>query len=80
VIVTMLLVGVFVGRAWAIPAGAVVWVGLLLLGGTIGGDDIPAAAALGGANVAAGALTRRLLTWPSRRRPVERRLNLDSRG
>jgi len=66
----MLLIGLLVGRAWAIPAGALAWAELLLLLGTIGAADIPAAAALGGANVAIGALARRLLTWPSHQHRV----------
>ncbi len=41
----LLLIGLLVGRAWAIPAGALAWAGLLLLLGAIGAADIPAAAA-----------------------------------
>jgi hypothetical protein len=55
----MLLVGLVVGRRWAIPPGAVGWALTLAIAGTIGVADIPLAAALGGANVAVGVLVRR---------------------
>jgi hypothetical protein len=67
VIPTMLLVGLLVGRAAAVPVGAGLWAAVLLLIGTIGIADVPLAAALAGANVAVGAIVRWLAVWPLRR-------------
>jgi hypothetical protein len=58
VIPTMLLLGLVVGRRWAIPLGAVGWAVTVLMAGTIGVADVPVAAALGAANVAVGVLVR----------------------
>jgi hypothetical protein len=59
----MLLVGLVVGRRWAIPLGAVGWVVTVVMAGTIGVADIPLAAALGAANVAVGVLARWAIEW-----------------
>jgi hypothetical protein len=56
VIPTMIFFGAVTGRAWAVPVGAVLWAALLLSGGIIGLADAPAAAALGAANTAVGAV------------------------
>jgi hypothetical protein len=71
VIPTMLLVGLVVGRRWAIPLGAAGWAVTVMIAGTIGVADIPLAAALGAANVAVGVLVRRVIarTLRIRRRP-----------
>jgi hypothetical protein len=59
----MLLVGLALGRRWAIVAGGIGWGAALLLAGTIGVADAPLAVALGAANVTVGVLARRLLAW-----------------
>jgi hypothetical protein len=59
VIPTLLLVGVVIGRWWAVPASAFVWVGLLLATNTIAGDTLLAAAGLAAANALAGVLVRK---------------------
>lgn len=59
---TMLLVGLAVGRSWAIPLGGVAWAAILVVAPTrIGVADLPIAAALGAANVAIGVLVRWLV-------------------
>jgi hypothetical protein len=63
----MLLVGLVLGRAWAVPVGAVAWAAVLLFAGTIGVADVPLAAALAGANVAVGVIARWVVAWPWRR-------------
>jgi hypothetical protein len=57
----MLVVGLVLGRVWAIPLGAVGWAGVLLVSATISPVDVPVAAALAAANVAVGVLGRRVV-------------------
>jgi hypothetical protein len=59
VIPTLLLVGVAIGRWWAVPASALAWVGLLLATNTIGGGTLLAAAGLAAANALVGVLVRK---------------------
>ena len=54
----MLLVGLVVGRWWAIPLGAAAWAVLVVIAASISPGDVPVAAALGAANVAVGVLVR----------------------
>jgi hypothetical protein len=54
----MLLVGLAIGRWWAIPVGAVAWTVVVVLSVSIAPGELPAAAALGAANVAVGVLVR----------------------
>ena len=63
----MLLVGLVVGRLWAIPLGAVGWALLLLVTGVLAVGDAPLAMFLGGANVAVGIAVQRFVGWPLRR-------------
>lgn len=65
----MLLVGLAIGRWWAIPLGAAGWAATLLIAGTIGVEEIPAAAAFGAANVAVGVLVRWVVRWALRQVP-----------
>jgi hypothetical protein len=58
VIPTMLIVGLNVGRLWAIPVGALAWAGLVLASSATGVTDVVLAGALGAANVAVGVLVR----------------------
>lgn len=69
----MLLVGLVLGRWWAIPLGGVAWAVLVVLAVSIAPADVPLAAALGAANVAVGVLVRwavvraaRLVVWVTR--------------
>jgi hypothetical protein len=59
----MLLVGLAIGRWWAIPVGAVGWMVLVVIAVPIGVSDVPIALALGAANVAVGVFVR----WTGRR-------------
>jgi hypothetical protein len=59
VIPTALILGLIVGRVWAVPAVALAWTGLLIVTGTLAAADIPSAAALGAANAAVGVLMHR---------------------
>jgi hypothetical protein len=61
VIPTLLLVGLVVGRRWAVLVGAVAWAVVLFVPGTIGVVDLPLAAGLAAANIAVGVLARRVL-------------------
>jgi hypothetical protein len=63
----MLLIGLMFRRLWAIPLAVSAWGVLLLATGVIGIAELPAAFVIGGANVAVGVLTHRLLAWPFRR-------------
>ena len=54
----MWLVGLAVGRWWAVPAGALGWAGLVMLSVSVTASDLLVAAALGAANVAVGVLMR----------------------
>jgi hypothetical protein len=63
VIPTMLLVGLALGRRWAIVAGGVGWGAALLVTGTIGVADVPVAVVLAAANVTVGVWARRVLAW-----------------
>lgn len=60
---TMLLVGLVIGRRWAVLAGAAGWATTLLVTGTIGADEVPLAAALAAVNVAVGVLVRSGMGW-----------------
>jgi hypothetical protein len=60
----MLLVGLVVGRRWAILVGAVGWAAALLIGGVIGAADLPVTTALAATNVAVGVGLRWFL-WRS---------------
>ena len=62
----MLLVGLAIGRWWAIPLGGVAWAVLVVVAASIAPCDVPFAAALGAANVAVGALVRWALLWLAR--------------
>jgi hypothetical protein len=64
----MLVLGLIVGRAWAVLLGAVVWAAVLLASGTIGVSETPGAAGLAAANVAVGVLMRWAVVWPLRKR------------
>lgn len=64
---TMLVVGLVIGRLWAIPLGGLAWGALLLATGVLGVSGFAFAVVLGGANVAAGVLVHRLVAWPFRR-------------
>jgi hypothetical protein len=59
VIPTLWLVGLAIGRWWAIPVGAVAWTVLLVVSVSIAPSELPAAAALGAVNVALGVVLRR---------------------
>jgi hypothetical protein len=56
---TMILVGLVVGRLWAIPVGGAVWGAVVLAGSPTGVGSFVLAVALGAANVAAGVLVHR---------------------
>jgi hypothetical protein len=58
---TMILVGVLIGRWWAVPVSGVAWAVLVVTGASAGIADVPGAAALGAANAGAGVLLRRLI-------------------
>ncbi len=60
----MLLVGLVVGRHWAILAGATGWAATLLAWGVIGTADVPVTAALAATNVAVG-IGLRWFLWQS---------------
>jgi hypothetical protein len=62
----MWLVGLAIGRWWAIPVGAVAWTVLVVLALPIAVSDLPIAAALGAANVAVGVLLRWTVVGMSR--------------
>jgi hypothetical protein len=62
----MLLLGLAIGRWWAIPLGGVAWAALVLVGVSIAPGDVPFAAALGAANVAVGMLVRWAVVWLAR--------------
>jgi predicted transporter len=55
----MLLMGLALGRVWAVPFAAAAWAALLLASGTIDLADAPVAAVLGGANAFAGVVFHR---------------------
>jgi hypothetical protein len=57
----MLLVGLAVGRWWAVPLGGVAWAAVVAL--AVSPDDVLLAAALGAANVAIGVLVRWAVVW-----------------
>jgi hypothetical protein len=61
VVPTMLLVGLALGRWWAVPLGAAGWAVVVVLAVPISAADVPLAAALGAANVAVGVLVRWML-------------------
>jgi hypothetical protein len=61
----MLLVGLAIGRWWAIPLGGVAWAALVVAVSMAPGD-VPLAAALGAANVAIGVLVRWAVMWLAR--------------
>ena len=67
VIPTALLLGLIIGRAWAVPTVALVWTVLLLVTGTLAAADIPSAAALGAANAFVGVLVHRWMLGVARR-------------
>jgi hypothetical protein len=71
VIPTLLLVGLVIGRRWAVIVGAVAWAVVLFAPGTIGVVDLPLAAGLAAANIAVGVLARSVLVRALRvgRRP-----------
>jgi hypothetical protein len=60
------LAGLVIGRWWAILAGAAGWTALVALSVPLAPSQIPAAAALGAANVAVGILARRAVVWTAR--------------
>lgn len=62
----MLLVGLAIGRWWAIPLGGVMWAVLVVLAVSITPADVPLAAALGAANAAVGVLVRWAVVWIAR--------------
>jgi hypothetical protein len=62
----MLLVGLAIGRWWAIPLGGVAWAALVVVAVSIAPGDVPLAAALGAANVAVGVLVRWTVVWLAR--------------
>jgi hypothetical protein len=62
-----LILGLLVGRVWAVPAVALAWTGLLIIPGTLAAADIPSAAALGAANAAVGVLMHRWVLGVARR-------------
>jgi hypothetical protein len=57
----MLLVGLVIGRWWAIPLGALILPVLVVLTTSVDAADLPLAAALGAANIAVGVVVRRVL-------------------
>jgi hypothetical protein len=57
----MLLVGLVIGRWWAIPLGALILPVLVVLTTSVDAADLPLAAALGAANIAVGVVVRRAL-------------------
>lgn len=63
---TMLLVGLVVGRWWAMPLGGVCWAMLVVLAVSIAPSDVPLVAALGAANAAVGVLVRWAVVWVAR--------------
>ena len=69
---TLLLVGLLIGRRWAVWVGALAWAAVLLVPGTIGVVDVPLVAAIAAANIAVGVLVRRMLARALRlaRRPA----------
>jgi hypothetical protein len=71
VIPTLLVVGLVIGRRWAVSVGAVAWSLALFVPGTIGVADLSLAAGLAAANIAAGVLARWVLVRALRvgRRP-----------
>lgn len=58
VIPTMWLFGGVIGRWWAVPLGAVIWVLLVAFAVEINADGLPVVAALGAVNTAVGVLVR----------------------
>jgi hypothetical protein len=63
----MLLIGLVIGRKWAIPVGALGWAALVAASVPISPSDIPLAVALGAANVAVGVFARWFVAWAIRR-------------
>jgi hypothetical protein len=63
----MLLVGLVIGRWWAIPVGALGWAALVVVAVPISAGDIPLAVALGAANAAVGVFARWAVVWTIRR-------------
>jgi hypothetical protein len=62
---TMWMVGAVIGRWWAVPLGAALWLVLVLLAAHVSRDGLVLVAALGAANTAVGvglrSVTRLLL-------------------
>ncbi len=67
VIPTVILIGLVVGRWWVLPFAATGWAALLLIQGTLGVGEIPAAGALGLANAAVGVLVHKGIAASVRR-------------
>jgi hypothetical protein len=63
----MLLMGLAIGRWWAVPLGSLGWVLLVVIAVPISAGDIPLAAALGAANVVIGLVARWAIDWTIRR-------------
>jgi hypothetical protein len=64
---TMLLIGLVVGRVWAIPAGATIWAVVILSGTAHGTDNVAIAALLGAANTAVGVVVHQAAMHTLRR-------------
>jgi hypothetical protein len=62
----MLLVGLVIGRKWAIAVGGLAWAALVAVSVPIAATDVPLAAALGAANVAVGVFARWVVVWAMR--------------
>lgn len=63
----MLLVGLVIGRKRAIAVGGLAWAALVAISVPVPASDVPFAAALGAANVAAGVFARWVVVWAIRR-------------
>lgn len=62
-----LLLGLAVGRLWAVPVAAIYWVLVLLPGDACDGGCLPSAAALAAANALVGVVVHRLVRAALRR-------------
>jgi hypothetical protein len=62
----MWLVGAVIGRWWAVPLGAIIWVLLVVLAVQINMGDLGVVAVLGAANTAVGLILRQVVRRSAR--------------
>jgi hypothetical protein len=61
VIPTVLVVGIVIGRWWAVPAAGLIWLSLLAATSSLGVSEVPIAVALAMANAAVGVAGRKVI-------------------